>query len=130
MKNGRVRQMLIQVTHARMKQITKTRDDLNDVNDAAQKQNERLNDDVSKRNELTEAEKIEISDWPDSAVYPKNIEKYLPDMFERQDNDAKFSEENSPNEIDTQYSTRRGDDLPVPEISQSNDGTENLSPRG
>ena len=45
-----------------------TRDNLYDVNDAAQRQNERLNDDVSKRKEATEAEKNENSDCRDSAV--------------------------------------------------------------
>ena len=61
-----------------------TRDNLNDVNDAAQRQNERLNDDVRKRIEATEAEKNEMSDWPDSAICPTNQEKILPDLSERQ----------------------------------------------
>ena len=107
-----------------------TRDGLNEVNDAAQRQNERINDDVSNRNEATEAEKNENFDWPDSAVYPKNKEQSLPDLSERRKNDALFSEQNSPNEIDAQDSPKWGDDIIVPEISQSVDRSENLSPRG
>ena len=45
-----------------------TRDNLYDVNNAAQRQNERLNDDVSKRKEATEVERNENSDCRDSAV--------------------------------------------------------------
>ena len=45
-----------------------TTDNPNDVNDAAQSQNERLKNDVSNRNEAGEAARNENSDWPDSAV--------------------------------------------------------------
>ena len=62
-----------------------TNDSLNDVKDALQQRNERLQDDVSKRNEATEAEKNEKSDRPDSAVCPKNQEKFLPNSSDRQD---------------------------------------------
>ena len=72
-----------------------TRDSANDVNDAAQQRNKIFNDDVSKRNETIEAETNENCDWPDSAVYPKNRETFLPEMSERQKNDANFVEKNS-----------------------------------
>ena len=39
-------------------------DSPNDVNDTAQQRNERMIDDVNKRNEHTEVEKNENSDWP------------------------------------------------------------------
>ena len=65
-------------------------DSPNDVNYTAQERNERLNDEVSKRNPDIEAEKNENSDWPNPAVYPKNQEKSLPNVSERQKNDANF----------------------------------------
>ena len=50
-----------------------TTDGPNDVNDAAQRQNERMKNDVSNINEANKAEKNENSDWPDSAVDNKKI---------------------------------------------------------
>ena len=78
-------------THENEADYIITRDDLNDINDAAQRQNERLNDDVSRRKEATEAEKGENSDWLDSAVYPKNKEKSFQDLSEFRENVAIFS---------------------------------------
>ena len=88
-----------------------TTDSPNDVNDAAQRQNERMESDVSNRNEASEADRNdnENSDWPHSAVYHKDQEKSLPDMSERQENDAIFSDGNSANENDAQNSPKRGD---------------------
>ena len=107
-----------------------TNDGLSDVNDALQQRNERLHDDVSKRSEATESGKNGNSDWPDSAVCPKNQEKYLPDSSDRQENDASFLERNSSHENDAQKSPKRGDDIIVPETSQSDDRNKSLSPRG
>ena len=84
-----------------------TTDCPNDVNDAAHSRDERIESDVSNTNETTEATKNEISDWPDSVVYHKNPENFLPDL-----------------------SLKRGDDIIVPEISQNDDRNKNLSPRG
>ena len=53
-----------------------TRDELNDATDAARNQKERLNDDVSKRNEANEAARVETSDWPIPAVYPKKKKNF------------------------------------------------------
>ena len=69
-----------------------TNDDMNNTTDAAQRQNERINEDVNKRNESNEAARNEKSDWPNPAVYPKYTEKSLPNLSERQKNDANFSE--------------------------------------
>ena len=52
-----------------------TTDSPNDVNDAAQRRKERMKNDVSNRNEANKAEKIENSDWPDSATDHKNNQK-------------------------------------------------------
>ena len=89
-----------------------------------------MKSDVSNTNEANEAARIKNSDWPDSAAHHKNQEKSLPDLSERQENDANFSQGNFANENDAQMSPKRGDDIIVPEISQSNDRNENLSPRG
>ena len=86
--------------------------------------------DVTNRNEANEADKNENSYWPDSAVNNKYQEKSFPDLSERQENDANFSEENSANKNDAQNSPKRGDDFTVPEISQNDDRYESLSPRG
>ena len=99
-------------------------------NDAAQSQNEKMKNDVSNTNEATEATKNENSDWLDSAVYHKNLEKSLPDLSERQQNDANFSEGNSANENDAQKSPNKGNDITVPESSQNINGNKNMSPRG
>ena len=91
-----------------------------------------MESDVSNRNEASEADRNdnENSDWPHSAVYHKDQEKSLPDMSERQENDAIFSDGNSANENDAQNSPKRGDEVIVPEISQNDDRIESLSPRG
>ena len=90
----------------------------------------RMKSDVSNANEDSDATRNENSDWPDSAVYHKNPEKSLPDLSERQGNDANFSERNSANDSDAQKSPKKGDDIIVPEISQNDEGNENRSPRG
>ena len=54
------------------------------------KGNERLNDDIGKRNEATEAEKKENTDWSDSAVYSKKRKIFAGSLSERQENDADF----------------------------------------
>ena len=89
-----------------------------------------MKSDVSKTNEASEAARNENSDWPDSAVYHKNQENFLPDVSERQENEATFSERNSTNETDAQNSPERGDNITVPEILQKDEGNDNLSPRG
>ena len=89
-----------------------------------------MKSDVSNTNEASEAARNENSDWPDSAVYHKNQEKFLPDLSERQEDEANFSERNPTNETDAQKSPKRGDDIIVPEISQNYEGIDNLSPRG
>ena len=107
-----------------------TTDRPNDVNDTVHSRDKRMKSDVSNANEDSDATRNENSDWPDSAVYHKNPEKSLPDLSERQKNDANFSERNSANDSDAQKSPKRGDDIIVPEISQNDEGNENLSPRG
>ena len=54
----------------------------------------------------------------------------MPDLSERQEDEANFSERNSTNETDAQKSPKRGDDIIVPEISQNYEGIDNLSPSG
>ena len=54
----------------------------------------------------------------------------MPDLSERQENETKLSERNSTNETDAQKSPKRGDDIIVPEKSQSDERKDNLSPRG
>ena len=51
-------------------------------------------------------------------------------MADGPENDEIFSERNSMNENDAQKSSRRGDDIIVPEISESDARNESLSPRG
>ena len=89
-----------------------------------------MKSDVSNTNEASEAARNENSDWPDSAVYHKNQEKSLPYLSERQENEANFSEKTSTNGTDSEKSPKRGDDIIVPEISQIDEGNDNLSPRG
>ena len=96
-----------------------TRDESNHADRTALSRDERLNDVVTKRNEASEATGNENSDWPDSAVYHKNPEKSLPDLSERQGNDANFSEGSSANERYLQKSPKSGDDIIVPERSQN-----------
>ena len=67
-----------------------TTDSPNDVNHAVHSRNERLNDDVSKRNEASKATSNGESDWSN---YPQNQEKSLPDLSERQENEAIFQKE-------------------------------------
>ena len=94
-----------------------TTDSPNADSDATQTPNKRMKSDVTNRNEASEPDKNGNSDWPDSTHYHKNQEKYLPNLSERQENDANFSERNSDNENDAQIS-KQGDDIIVPEISQ------------
>ena len=98
--------------------------------DAAHSRDRRMKSDVSNTDETTEATRNENSDWPDSAAYHKNQEKFLPDMSKRQENDANFSEGLSANENDVQSSPKRRDDIIVPEISENDDRNESLGPRG
>ena len=58
---------------------------------------------------------------------PKNKKNLCQIPPEDKKSDANFLEENSPNEIDAQDSPKKVDDIPVPEISQSDDRNENLS---
>ena len=106
-----------------------TREELNNDN-ATHSRNERLNDDVTERNEATAVTENNKSDWPNPAVSPKNQEYSLPNTADGPENDEIFSERNSMNENDAQKSPRRGDDIIVPEISESDAGNESLSPRG
>ena len=74
-----------------------------------------MKNDVSNRNEASDAGRNENSEWPDSAVCHKNQGKSLPDLSERQRNDANFSEKKSTDENDA---------------LNSDDRNESLSPRG
>ena len=91
-----------------------TIDSPNADNDAAQSQSERMKNDVSNTNEATKATRKQNSDWPDSAVYHENQEKSLPDLSDRQENDANFSEGNSVNENDAQKALNQGMILSCP----------------
>ena len=106
-----------------------TREELNNDN-AAHSRNKRLNDDVTERNEATAVTENNKSDWPNPAVSPKNQENSLPNTAGGPENDEIFSERNSMNENDAQTSPKRGDDIIVPEISESDARNESLSPRG
>ena len=106
-----------------------TTDCPNDVNDAVRSRNERMENDVSNANEASEANENENPDWPNPAVSPKNQEKSVPNTAEGLKDDANFPERNLMNENDAQSSPIRGDDIFVPEISQNEEGNENLSPR-
>ena len=92
--------------------------------------NEKLNDDVSKRNEASKATCNGESDWSKLFIYPQNQEKSLPDLSERQENGANFSDGNSANGNDAQSSPKGGNDFIVPETSQNDERNKNLSPRG
>ena len=81
-------------------------------------------------NDATEAIPNEESDWPNEAVSPKTQEKYLPSTANDLKNDEIISERNSTNDNDLQNFPRRGDDIIVPEISESDTRNESLSPRG
>ena len=87
-----------------------TTDSPNVDNDAAQSQKERMKNDVSNTNEATEATRNENSAWPDSAVFfTKKQAKSLPDLSDRQENDANFSGRNPANENDARkYPKKRG----------------------
>ena len=89
-----------------------------------------MKSDVNNTNDATEVTRNKNSDWPDSAVFHKKQEKSLPDLSDRQENDANFSERNSINENDAQNSPNRGDDIIVPELSENDARNEGLSPRG
>ena len=107
-----------------------TRDKLLDAIDAAHSRNERSNGDVSKRNEANVGARDENAVWRNPAVYHKTQDKSLPNLSDGQENEANFSEETFPNEIDLKDSLNKGDDMIVPEISQSDARNESLSPRG
>ena len=106
-----------------------TREELNN-DDATHNRNERLDDDVTERNEATAVTENNKSDRPNPAVSPKNQENSLPSTASGPENDEIFSERNSMNENDAQNSPKRGDDIIVPEISESDARNESLSPRG
>ena len=106
-----------------------TREELNN-DDAAHSRNKRLNDDVNERNKATAVTENTKSDWPIPAVSPKNQENSLPNTADGPENDEIFSERNSMNENDAQTSPKRGDDIILPEISESDARNESLSPRG
>ena len=107
-----------------------TSDESNLTDRAWHSRDERLNDDVTERNEATAVTENNKSDWPNPAVFPKNQENSLPNTADGPENDETFSERNSMNENDAQNSPKRGDDIIVPEISESDARNESLSPRG
>ena len=119
----------IQMTDENNADYIITREELNNDN-AAHSRNDCLNDDVTERNEATAVTENDKSDWPNSAVSPKNQEQSLPNTDERLKNDENFSERNSMNENDAQNSPKRGDDIIVPEISENDARNESLSPKG
>ena len=106
-----------------------TSDESNFTDRASHSRNERLIDDVTKRNKATEAIRNDEFDWPNPAVSPKTQEKSVPKTAEGLKDDANFPERNLMNEKDAENSPNRGDDIIVPEISQNEEGNENLSPR-
>ena len=106
-----------------------TREQLNNDN-AAHSRNKHLDDDVTERNKATAVTENTKSDWPNPAVSPKNQENSLPSTAGGPENDEFFSERNSMNENDAQNSPKSGDDIIVPEISESDARNESLSPRG
>ena len=106
-----------------------TSDESNFTDRASHSRNERLIDDVTKRNKATEAIRNDEFDWPNPAVSPKTQEKFVPNTAEGLKDDANFPERNLMNEKDAENSPNRGDDIIVPEISQNEEGNENLSPR-
>ena len=107
-----------------------TSDESNLADRASHSRDERLNDDVTERNEATAVTENNKSDWPNPAVFPKNQENSLPNTADGPEKDEIFSERNPMNENDAQKSSRRGDDIIVPEISESDARNESLSPRG
>ena len=107
-----------------------TRDESNHADRAEHSRNERLNDDVTTRNEASDTIRNEESDWPNPAVSPESQEKFLSNTDERLENDENFSERNLMNENYAQNSTKRGDDIIVPERSENDARNESLSPRG
>ena len=107
-----------------------TSDESNLTDRASHSRDERLNDDVTKRNKATAVTENTKSDWPNPAVFPKNQENSLPNTAAGPENDEIFSERNSMDENDAQTSPKRGDDIIVPEISESDARNESLSPRG
>ena len=106
-----------------------TREELNNDN-AAHSRIKCLDDDVTERNKATAVTENTKSDWPNPAVSSKNQENSLPSTAGGPENDEMFSERNSMNENDAQNSPKRGDDIIVPEISESDARNESLSPRG
>ena len=105
-----------------------TSDETSYADHAARCRNERLNHDVTKRNEASEAASNDKSDWPNPAVHPKSQKKTNTD--ERPKNDEVLSERNLTNENNAQNSSKKGEDIIVPEISERDARNESLSPRG
>ena len=106
-------------THENEADYIITRDKTNYADRAAHSRNQRINDDVTERNESSEAPRIEETDWPNPAVYPKKQENFLPNTDEGLKNDENFSERYTMNENDAKNSSIKGDDIIVPEISES-----------
>ena len=116
-----------------------TREGLNNDN-AVHIRNGRLSHDATTSNDVTEEASNDEPDWPNEAGLPKAHETHSPNTA----NDLKkdkiipespkdkeiFPYENLRTEDDPQNSPRRGDDIIVPEISESDARNESLSPRG
>ena len=89
-----------------------------------------MKSDVSNTNEASEAARNENSDWPAFGRLPQKSRKIFAGCVRKTGNRANFSERNSTNETDAQNSPKRGDDIIVPEISQKDEGNDNLSAGG
>ena len=107
-----------------------TSDETNYADHAAQSRNERLNDDVTRRKEDNEATTNEKFDWPNPAVSSKIREKSSPNTDKGLKNDDNFSKRTLVTGNDAQNSPNKGDDIIVPEISETDARNESLSPRG
>ena len=116
-----------------------TREGLNNDN-AVHGRNDRLSYDVTTSNDVTKKASNDEPDWPNEAGLPKAHGTHSPNTTndlqkdkiipEEPKNKEIFPHENLRTESDTQNSPRRGDDIIVPEISESNARNESLSPRG
>ena len=116
-----------------------TREGLNNDN-AVHSRNDRLSHDVTTSKDVTEEASNDEPDWPNEAGLPKAHETHSPNTAndlqkdkiipEQPKNKEIFPHENLRTESDTQNSPRRGDDIIVPEISESDARNESLSPRG
>ena len=107
-----------------------TSDESNLADRASHSRNERLIDDVTTRNEASEQPRNEEPDWPNPAFTPKSHEKSLPDTADSLKDKEILSERNLTNENDAQNSPKRGEDIIVPEIPESDARNESLTPRG